>query len=65
MNYVMIDVKLVAYFFKYITIALTAPTIIIMGTVFLLVAGQSYSIMMTITLIILSFILFTIVRWIS
>jgi hypothetical protein len=61
----MIDVKLVAYFFKYITIALTAPTIIIMGTVFLLVAGQSYSIMMTITLIILSFILFTIVRWIS
>jgi hypothetical protein len=52
----MIDVKLVAYFFKYITIALTAPTIIIMGTVFLLVAGQSYSIMMTITLIILSFI---------
>lgn len=49
-NYVMIDVKLVGYFFKYITHGLTAPTVLIVGTFMTLSSGQPYSILMALTL---------------
>jgi hypothetical protein len=36
----MVDVKLVGYFFKYVTYGLTSPTALLMGTFFVLSSGQ-------------------------
>jgi hypothetical protein len=53
----MVDVKLVGYFFKYVTYGLTSPTALLMGTFFVLSSGQPYTIIMAAILLMVASLL--------
>lgn len=62
MNYIMIDVKLVGYFFKYVSIAISSPATVLMATALLLLSGQPYSIIMALVLIQFTLVLLVIAQ---
>ena len=65
MNYVMIDVKLVGYFFKYVSVAVSSPVTLLFATILLLFSGQSYNIIMAFVLLQFASVLFFIAQRMS
>lgn len=61
----MVEVKLIGYFFKYLSIAISAPVSILIATALILMSGVDYSFIMAIVLILIGFLLFKITQNIS
>lgn len=61
----MVEVKLIGYFFKYLSIAISAPISIVIATILLLISGVDYSLIMAVVLVFIVLLLFKITRDIS
>lgn len=58
MNYFMIDLKLISYFFKYLIFGVASPSVLLIATVSLLLTGQPYNFLSAFALLQVAAVLF-------
>ncbi len=62
MNFIMLDVKLVGYFFKYASFGVTTPVTLCMSLLLALLFGQPYSMICSLVMIVVGYVLLLIAK---